>query len=54
MSETLAPVQALVTRGSYLVSDHAYDKFMKDAIVAGDTLASVFDAKVVEDYALAV
>jgi hypothetical protein len=53
LSETLAQVQALVARGNFLVSDHAYDKLVKGAIVTRDVLAGIFDAQVVEDYPLA-
>jgi hypothetical protein len=38
LSETLARVQALVARGRYLVSNHAYDEFMEDAILIEDVI----------------
>jgi hypothetical protein len=53
LSETLARIQALVARGSYLVSNHAYDEMLEDAILLEDILASVATAEIVEDYPLA-
>ena len=50
MSETLAAVQALATRGEIRISDHGYDELADDGIFAGDVLARLAAAVVVEDY----
>jgi hypothetical protein len=50
LSDTLTQVQILVARGATLISDHGYDELKKDDIFAGDILAGVGSAIVVEDY----
>lgn len=50
MSETLAQVQALVARGEVRISDHGYDEMADDGIIAGDVLAGLTAAVVVEEY----
>jgi hypothetical protein len=53
VSDTLTRVQQLVARQAIRVSDHAYDKLIKDDLFAGELFASVAQAEVVEDYATA-
>lgn len=50
MSATLAAVQALAARGEVRISDHGYDERADDSILAGDVLAGLAAAVVVEDY----
>jgi hypothetical protein len=50
MSDTLAAVQALVARGEVRISDHGYDELADDGISAGEVLAGLGAAVVVEDY----
>ena len=50
MSDTLARIQALVARGHVRISDHGFDELAKDDIAAGDVVAGVHDAELVEDY----
>lgn len=50
MSDTFAQILALVLRGDYLVSNHAYDELLDDRILANDVLHSLADAEIIEDY----
>ncbi len=50
MSDTLDKVRALVLRGVIRISDHGYDEIAEDDIFAGEVLAGVHSAIVVEDY----
>ena len=50
MSEILRRVQALVSRGEYRVSQHGFRELIADDILAGDVLASLGWAIVIEDY----
>jgi hypothetical protein len=54
LSNTLAQVQALVTRGAIRISDHGYDELAKDDISVNEVLAGVSCAVVVEDYPAAI
>lgn len=51
MSDTLHRVRALVSRDEFLISRHGYRELAADDILAGDVLAGVGAAIVVEDYA---
>ena len=50
MSETLDLIRRLVARGEVLISGHGYDELAADDIFAGDALAGVATAVLVEDY----
>jgi hypothetical protein len=50
MSETLRRVQLLVLGDNVRLSDHGFDELRKDGILVDDVVASVWDAKLVEDY----
>ena len=50
LSDTLARIQALVARGLVRISDHGFDELAKDDIAAGDVVAGVREAELVEDY----
>jgi hypothetical protein len=50
MSETLKRVQQLVAHGEVRISDHGYEEFAADGIVARDVVAGISMAIVVEDY----
>jgi hypothetical protein len=50
MSEVLARIQALASRGEVRVSAHAYDELADDAILFGDVLAGLDAAIAIEDY----
>ena len=50
MSATLARVQQLVAHGEVRISDHGYEEFAADGIVARDVVAGISTALVVEDY----
>jgi hypothetical protein len=50
MSLTLARIQALVARGDLRISAHGYDELAADGILAGEAIAGVRGAIVVEDY----
>ena len=50
MSRTLAQVQELVAAEKVRISDHGYDELAADGILAGEVIASVAAAVVVEDY----
>ncbi len=50
MSETLRRVQILVPNGEYRVSRHGFRELAADDIVAGDVLAGIGSAIIVEDY----
>ena len=50
MSQTLGYVRALVEQGDVRVSDHGYDELAVDGLSARECIASIADAKVVEDY----
>ena len=53
MSDTLRRVQDLVSSGELRISDHGYDEFAADGILARDVVAGVMTAVVVEDYPIA-
>ena len=50
MSQTLGRVQQLLTGGEVRISDHGYDELAADAILAGEVIAGVQQAVVLEDY----
>jgi Domain of unknown function (DUF4258) len=50
MSETLARVQSLASRGEIRISAHGYDELAADDIFVSDVIAGVAAATVVEDY----
>ena len=50
MSNTLEKVRQLVAEGSVRISDHGYDELAADGILAGEVLAGVESAQLVEDY----
>ena len=50
MSSTLRRVQALVVRREVHVSAHGYDELAADGILAGEAVAGVSAAALVEDY----
>jgi len=50
MSETLDRVRALTASGEVRISDHGYDEFAADGIVAMEVVEGVAAALVVEDY----
>jgi hypothetical protein len=50
MSATLARLQALAARGELRVSAHGYEELAADDILAGDAIAGLPHAIVVEDY----
>ena len=50
MSKTLEQVRQLVAEGSVRISDHGYDELAADGILAGEVLAGVERAQLVEDY----
>jgi hypothetical protein len=50
MSKTLEEIQRLVARGEAQISNHGYDELAADDIFAGDALAGVATALLVEDY----
>jgi hypothetical protein len=54
MSETLERIQQLVARGEVRISDHGYEEFAADGIVARDVVVGISAALVVEDYPDAV
>ena len=50
MSSTLERIRQLVAEGSVRISDHGYDELAADGILAGEVLAGVESAQLVEDY----
>ena len=50
MSSTLRQVQRLVTAGEFRISEHGYDELAEDGIMAGEVIAGLAEAKVIEDY----
>jgi hypothetical protein len=50
MSGTLERVQQLVAQGEVRLSDHGYEEFAADGIVARDVITGISAALVVEDY----
>ena len=50
MSDILRRVQQLVSAGQVRISDHGYDEFTADGIMAEEAVDGVPDAIVVEDY----
>ena len=50
MSETLDRIRELVAAGNVRISDHGYDQLAADGLLAGEVLASVPEAQLVEDY----
>lgn len=50
MNDTFAGIQVLVSRGDYLVSNHAYDELLDDRIIAEDLLQGLASAEIIEDY----
>ena len=51
MSQTLGRVQRLLAEGEVRISDRGYDELAADAMLAGEVIAGVQQAVVVEDYA---
>ena len=50
MSQTFQRIRELVARGDMMISVHGYDELAADGILVRETLASVENAIVVEDY----
>jgi hypothetical protein len=50
MSRTLGRIQQLLSEGDVRISDHGYDELAADGILAGEVIAGVHEAIVVEDY----
>lgn len=50
MNDTLARIQSLAVRGQLRISAHGYDELAADELFAGDVVAGLADAIVVEDY----
>ena len=50
MSSTLDRIRQLVAEGSVRISDHGYDELAADGLLAGEVLAGVENARLVEDY----
>jgi hypothetical protein len=50
MSETLARIQGLASRGLIRVSDHGYDQLAADDILINEVVNGLSAATVVEDY----
>jgi len=50
MSETLAGIVDLVRAGEVRVSAHGYDELAEDGILAGEVIAGIAPAVVIEDY----
>jgi hypothetical protein len=50
MSTTLAHIQVLAARGELRISAHGYDELAADNFLAGDAIAGLARAIVVEDY----
>jgi hypothetical protein len=50
MSETFEQVLRLVQRVEIRISDHGYDELASETLYVRDTIASVGDGVVVEDY----
>lgn len=48
--DTLAAILAMVARGNYRVSDHAYEEMVKDDIMPSQIVSGLEFALVVEDY----
>jgi hypothetical protein len=50
MSQTFDQIRALIASSQVRISDHGYDELAEDGILAGDVLAGVEKAEVLEDY----
>ena len=50
MSDTLSKVQRLAAGGQVRISEHGYDELADEDIFAGEVLAGLYDAVMVEDY----
>ena len=50
MSSTLRQVQELVNSGEFRISEHGYDELAEDGILAGEVIAGLAEAQMVEDY----
>ena len=50
MSETLIKIQSLIQRGIFRVSEHGYNELSNDGLLAGEVLAGIDNAVVIEDY----
>jgi hypothetical protein len=50
VSDTLRRIVDLVQAGEILISAHGYDELAEDGILAGDVIAGVAAAVLVEDY----
>lgn len=50
MSETFNQILRLIQQGNVKISDHGYDEMAAEGLYARDTLGSIADAVVVDDY----
>ncbi len=50
MSETLAKIKTLVTRGEVKISDHGYDELAADGIRVRDIIGGITNAELLENY----
>ena len=50
MTFTLQRIQELAEKGDIRVSSHGYDELAEDGILVHDIMASLADARVIEDY----
>jgi hypothetical protein len=50
MSSTLRQVRKLVSAGEFRISEHGYDELAEDGILAGEVIAGLAEAQMVEDY----
>jgi hypothetical protein len=50
MASTFSRIRKLVAAGDVRISDHGYDELAADGVLAGEVLAGVNTATVVEDY----
>jgi len=50
LSQILEQIVRLIQNGEVRISDHGYDELAAEGLFVRDTLASIADATVVEDY----